>query len=121
MFRKSLIGDQTVFQNTQVFDTNFVPEQFLHRDTQMAELAFQMLPGMRGDRPLNTIIRGLLGTGKTTSVQALFAQIRENTRKLVPVMINCQVASTKFNVLAVMYHALSGQSTPETGTSSMAM
>ncbi|MDG6251268.1 ORC1-type DNA replication protein [Methanocalculus sp.] len=117
MFRKTLMGDQTVFQNTQVFDTNFVPEQLMHRDTQMAELAFQLLPGMRGNRPLNTIIRGLPGTGKTTSVQALFAQVRENTQKLMPLKINCALASTKFNVLAAMYQKLSGQDPPETGTS----
>jgi cell division control protein 6 len=117
MIRKILMSDQTLFQNIQVFDTDFVPEQLMHRDTQMGELAFQMMPGMRGNHPLNTIIRGLPGTGKTTSVETLFTQIRENTKKLVPVMINCEVARTKFNVLSFIYQALSGQSPPETGTS----
>jgi Cdc6-like AAA superfamily ATPase len=103
MTRKFLMADETVFQDFQVFETHFVPEQFVHRDAQMADLAFQMMPGMKGNRPLNTIIRGLPGTGKTTSVRTLFNEIEETTRKLVPVYVNCQTNQTKFAVLSEIY------------------
>ena len=59
------------------------PEQFEFRDAQMRELAFQIRPGLRGGRPLNTICKGLPGTGKTTSIRKLFAEIEETTKKLV--------------------------------------
>jgi len=117
MKRDLLMCDETLFRDPEVFEIDYVPEQFNHRETQMRELAFQIKPGLRGGRPLNTICRGLPGTGKTTSVRKLLAQIEESTRKLIPVYINCQIDNTKFAIFAQIYQKLSGHLPPASGTS----
>jgi cell division control protein 6 len=116
--KKSLLmWDETLFRDPEVFEIDYIPEQFNHRETQMRELAFQIQPGLRGGRPLNSICRGLPGTGKTTSVRKLFAEIEETTRKLIPIYINCQIDNTKFAIFSQIYRKLSGHLPPASGTS----
>jgi len=118
MMKKNLLmWDETLFRDPEVFEIDYVPEQFNHRDAQIRELAFQVRPGMRGARPLNTICRGLPGTGKTTSVRKVLADIEEATKKLVPVYINCQIDNTKFAIFSQIYRRVTGHPPPASGTS----
>jgi cell division control protein 6 len=117
MKKNLLMWDETLFRDPEVFEIDYVPEQFNHRETQMRELAFQIQPGLRGGRPLNSICRGLPGTGKTTSVRKLFAEIEETTKKLIPIYINCQIDNTKFAIFSQIYRKLSGHLPPASGTS----
>ena len=117
MKKDLLMWDETIFRDPEVLEIDYVPEQFEFRDTQMRELAFQIKPGMRGGRPLNTVCKGLPGTGKTTSVRKLFAEIEETTKKLVPVYINCQIDNTKFAIISQIYKKLAGHLPPSSGTS----
>ena len=117
MKKSLLMWDETLFRDPEVLEIDYVPEQFEFRDAQMRELAFQIRPGLRGGRPLNTICKGLPGTGKTTSVRKLFAEIEESTKKLVPVYINCQIDNTKFAIISQIYRKLVGHLPPSSGTS----
>ena len=117
MKKNLLMWDETLFRDPEVFEIDHVPEQFNHRDAQIQELAFQVKPGMRGARPLNTICRGLPGTGKTTSVKMVFSEIEDATKKLVPVYINCQIDNTKFAIFSQIYRRVTGHPAPPSGTS----
>jgi archaeal cell division control protein 6 len=117
MKKNLLMWDETLFRDPEVLEIDYVPEQFEFRDVQMRELAFQIRPGLRGGRPLNTVCKGLPGTGKTTSIRKLFAEIEETTKKLVPVYINCQIDNTKFAILSQIYKKLAGHLPPSSGTS----
>jgi cell division control protein 6 len=117
MKKNLLMWDETLFRDPEVLEIDYVPEQFEFRDAQMRELAFQIRPGLRGGRPLNTICKGLPGTGKTTSIRKLFTEIEETTKKLVPVYINCQIDNTKFAIVSQIYRKLSGHLPPSSGTS----
>jgi cell division control protein 6 len=117
MKKNLLMWDETLFRDPEVLEIDYVPEQFEFRDTQMRELAFQIRPGLRGGRPLNTICKGLPGTGKTTSIRKLFTEIEETTKKLVPVYINCQIDNTKFAIISQIYRKLVGHLPPSSGTS----
>jgi cell division control protein 6 len=117
MTKNLLMWDETLFRDPEVFEFDYVPEQFQFREDQMRELAFQIRPGMRGGTPLNAICKGLPGTGKTTSVRKLFTEINENTKKLVPVYINCQIDNTKFAIFSQIYRKLTGHLPPASGTS----
>jgi len=117
MKKNLLMWDESLFRDPEVFEIDYVPEQFEFRDTQMQELAFQIRPGIRGGRPLNTICKGLPGSGKTTSIKKLFLEVEETTKKLVPVHINCQIDNTKFAILSQIYRKLSGHLPPASGTS----
>lgn len=117
MKKNLLMWDETLFRDPEVFEFDFVPEQFQFRENQMRELAFQIRPGMRGGRPLNSICKGLPGTGKTTSVRKLFSEISDATKKLVPVYVNCQIDNTKFAIFSQIYRKLTGHLPPASGTS----
>lgn len=112
-----LMWDESLFRDPDVFEIDYVPDQFEFRDAQMRELAFQIRPGLRGGRPLNTICKGLPGTGKTTSIRKLFAEVEESTKKLVPVHVNCQIDNTKYAIISQIYRKLSGHLPPASGTS----
>ena len=117
MKKSLLMWDESLFREPEVFELDYVPEQFQHREDQMKELAFQVRPGLKGARPLNTVCRGLPGTGKTTSVRKLFSEIEETTKKLVPVYVNCQIDNTKFAIFSQIYRRLAGHLPPASGTS----
>jgi len=117
MKKDLLMWDETLFRDIGVFEIDYIPEEFNHRDEQIQELAFQIRPGMHGGRPLNSIIRGVPGTGKTTSVKKIFSDVEDTTKKIVPVYVNCQNDNTKFAIFSQIYQKISGRLPPATGTS----
>jgi archaeal cell division control protein 6 len=117
MKKDLLMWDETLFRDPEVFEIDYVPEQFNYRDDQIKELAFQIRPALRGGRPLNTVCRGLPGTGKTTCVKKLFEEISTTTKKVLPVYINCQIDNTKFAIFSQIYRKLTGHLPPPSGTS----
>lgn len=121
MKKNLLMWDETLFRDPEVFEIDFVPEQFDFRDSQIRELAFQVKPAMKGARPLNTICRGPPGTGKTTSIKKLFEEVEETTQKIIPVLVNCQIENTKFAIFSRIYGKLSSRPPPASGTSFKAL
>jgi archaeal cell division control protein 6 len=117
MKKDLLMWDETLFRDPEVFEIDYMPEQFNYRDDQIKELAFQIRPSLRGGRPLNTVCRGLPGTGKTTCVKKLFEEITTTTKKVLPVYINCQIDNTKFAIFSQIYRKLTGHLPPPSGTS----
>ena len=117
MKKDLLMWDETLFRDVEVFEIDYMPEQFDFRDSQIRELAINVKPGLAGARPLNTICKGLPGTGKTTTVKMLFSDIEEKTQKIIPVYINCQIDNTKFAIFSQIYKKLSKRPPPASGTS----
>ncbi|MBO4523010.1 MAG: ORC1-type DNA replication protein [Methanomicrobium sp.] len=117
MKKDLLMWDETLFRDVEVFEIDYMPEQFYFRDSQIRELAINVKPGLAGARPLNTICKGLPGTGKTTTVKMLFSDIEEKTQKIIPVYINCQIDNTKFAIFSQIYKKLTKRPPPASGTS----
>ncbi len=117
MKKDLLMWDETLFRDIEVFEIDYMPEQFDFRDSQIRELAINVKPGIAGARPLNTICKGLPGTGKTTTVKMLFSDIEEKTKKIIPVYINCQIDNTKFAIFSQIYKKLTKRPPPASGTS----
>ena len=103
MKKNLLMWDETLFRDPEVLEIDYVPEQFEFRDDQMRELAFQIRPGLRGGRPMNSVCKGLPGTGRPRASGNSFQEIEETTKKLVPVYINCQIDNTKFAIISQIY------------------
>lgn len=116
MKKNLLMWDQTLFRDIEVFDISFVPEQFDYRDEQIERLAFAVKPALMGGNILNTICRGVPGTGKTTSVKKFFEEIEGATTKIVPIHINCQIDSTEYAIFSRIYTKLTKNSQPSSGT-----
>jgi cell division control protein 6 len=114
-YRDILTHDHTLFVDREVFEADFVPGQFGHREAQIRELAWLAAPGLQGNTPSCAILRGRPGTGKTTSVLRLFSEIEEATRRLAPVHVNCQNERTRYAVFARVLEHLAGHPLPASG------
>ena len=111
-----LSWDETVFRNERVFEIDYLPETFKHRDSQMESLKYALRPATRGSRPLNALVRGPPGTGKTTAVQKLFAELTAVT-DVNTVRVNCQVNDTRYSVFARLFEHVFEYEPPASGVS----
>lgn len=115
--KELLSWDQTLFRNSELFELDHVPEHFLHRDAQMQALMYSIKPALSGSRPLNSLCVGVPGTGKTTAVLKIFEEIEKHTPKIAPVLVNCQVNSTRYAVFSQIFKKLIGYAPPSSGVS----
>jgi cell division control protein 6 len=110
-----LSSEETLFRNQEVFNPDYIPEQFLFRDGQIRELMFCLKPALSGGRPSSAFIHGEPATGKTTSVRLVFKELMEATSNVVPVYINCHLQSSAFRIFSEMRRAVVGMPAPDTG------
>ena len=111
-----LSWDESVFRDERVFEIDYVPETFEHRETQLASLQYALRPAVRGSRPLNTAIRGPPGTGKTTAIVKLFHELA-GQHGVRAVQVNCQVDSTRYAVFSRIFEDIFEYEPPSSGIS----
>lgn len=115
--KEFLSWDQTLFKDSELFELDHIPEYFHHRDTQMQSLMHCIRPALGGGRPVNGLCIGSPGTGKTTAVLKVFEEIEKHSQNVVPVLVNCQVNSTKYAVFSQIFKKIIGYAPPATGAS----
>ena len=111
-----LSWDESVFRDEHVFEIDYVPETFAHRESEMRSLKYALRPAARGSRPLNVIARGPPGTGKTTAVQKVFGELGAQT-DVRTVRVNCQVDSTRYSVFSRVFEGIFEYEPPSSGIS----
>jgi len=111
-----LSWDESVFRDEHVFEIDHVPETFRHRESQLESLKYALRPAVRGSRPLNTVVRGPPGTGKTTAVQKLFGEL-DGQPGVRAVRVNCQVNSTQYAVFSRLFEHIFEYEPPSSGVS----
>lgn len=104
------------FRNLDAFETGYIPEIFNFRDSQMKDLAYALHHGLIGNSPVNMVLRGLPGTGKSTTVYRIFSELEETPSRIVPVYVNCQLERSQFAVFAKIFGKLHGHQPPPSGT-----
>ena len=112
-----LSWDESVFRDERVFEIDYVPETFRHRESQLESLKYALRPAARGSRPLNTVVRGPPGTGKTTAVQKLFAELNAQAGDVRTVRVNCQVNATRYAVFSRLFEDVFDYEPPSSGVS----
>ena len=110
-----LMGDETLFQNINAFNPDYMPENFNFRDSQMEGMAMCIRPAIQGGRPTNSVIMGSCATGKTTALKKVFELVERTTDKVVCCYINCQLHTTRFGIFSQIHKKLFGHQPPETG------
>jgi cell division control protein 6 len=110
-----LRSDETLFRDPEVFEFTFLPEQIHYRDAQVRELAFLLRPALRGGSAGSAVLRGPPGTGKTTTVRRIFAEVAETTKKVVPAYVNCRHDHTPLAVYRSIFAQVCGCPAPSAG------
>ena len=110
-----LMYDESLFQNINAFDPDYVPPNYNFRDTQMEAMAMSIRPALRGGQPSSAIVLGSPATGKTTAIRKVFELVEKNTEKVVCVYINCQIHTTRFGIFSQIFKKVFGHIPPETG------
>jgi len=110
-----LLWDETLFKDPSVLEPDYLPEYFPHRESQLNALKFALKPALRGMRPLNCLLVGPPGTGKTSAVMKVFREVEAHASGVVTVKVNCQLDSTRFAVMSRIYRKLFGISPPNSG------
>ncbi len=117
----SYIEKESFFDNKDALTTNWKPENILHRDQQIDNLASILAPSLRGDDPSNVFVYGSVGTGKTLITKHVTDQLGEvaddEQVDLNILYINCKmkkVADTEYRLLARLAEQL-GAEVPSTG------
>ncbi len=113
--RDYLLSEETLFRNEEVFNPDYLPEEFLYRNAQLRSLSACAKPALRGSKPLNAFLFGVPATGKTTSVRFVFDELKKSTDKVVCVHINCQIYSTPYKIFSEIHRVVFGFAPPETG------
>ena len=117
----SYIDKDSYFKNKEALTTNWKPENILHRDDQINNLASILAPSLRGDDPSNVFIYGSVGTGKTLITKHVTDELRtvadDEEVDLNIIYINCKMkkaAQTEYRLLAKLAEEL-GDEVPSTG------
>ncbi len=110
-----LMHDETIFRDISVFNPDYVPDKFLHRESQMDALTLCLRPALRGGKPINAVVVGSCATGKTTAIKKIFEKVEEYSDKILCVYINCQLHTTRYNIFSQIYQKIFGHLPPETG------
>ncbi|GAB3041751.1 ORC1-type DNA replication protein [Natronobiforma cellulositropha] len=114
---RMLSWDESVFRDEHVFEIDYLPETFHHRDSQMQGLTYALRPAVRGSRPLNVLVRGPPGTGKTTAIQKLFGEVAMQTQDVRTIRVNCQVNATRYSVFSRLFEGCFDYEPPSSGIS----
>ncbi len=110
-----LMFDETVFQNINAFNPDYMPANYNFRDSQMEGMAMSIRPAIRGGRPTNSVVLGSCATGKTTAVKKVFELVEKSTDNVVCCYINCQLHTTRFGIFSQIHKKIFGHQPPETG------
>ena len=111
--KRLLRADQTLFRDPDVFDFAYMPDHLHHRDAQIQELAFLL----QGAGPRNAVLRGPLGTGKTTTIRWIFSMAREEPGQVALAYINCHHDHTQLAVYRSIFEQVCGCPAPLADTS----
>jgi cell division control protein 6 len=120
LFEKFL-EKKSIFTNKEALQSRYTPEDIMHRDEQIDNIAHILAPALRMEKPSNLFIYGKTGTGKTLSARFTTNQMLElANKKNIPLdvlYVNCKlkkVVDTEYRLIAELARHF-GKNIPTTG------
>lgn len=118
---EKFLSKKSLFKKKSALQANYTPEQILHRDEQIKQLANILAPCLKGDKPSNIFIYGKTGTGKTLVAKYVSSQLikisEERELPLKIVYVNCKlkkISDTEYRLIAQLAREF-GTAIPPTG------
>jgi len=120
-FFEEFLDRESLFKDRSVLLSSFRPENILHRDKEINQIAGILAPVLKQERPSNLFVYGNTGTGKTLTIKHITDNITQiASEKKIPLKIiysNCKlkkVADTEYRLIAHLA-SFFGRSIPPTG------
>ena len=120
-FFEEYLKSTSIFKEKSVFQPNFNPDEFSHRDEQIKAIAAILAPALRRQKASNVFIYGKTGTGKTLCVNHVAANMlnlaASHSLPLTIISVNCKlrrVADTEYRLIAELSRQLN-HDVPSTG------
>jgi len=118
---------KSIFKNKQVLQIDYFPENILHREQQIKQVASVLACSLRLEKPSNLFVYGKTGTGKTLILKYVANQLLKKSKELKTPLnilyINCKlkkVSDTEYRILTEIMNQL-GQKVPFTGLPTQAI
>jgi cell division control protein 6 len=118
---------KSIFKNKHVLQIDYAPENILHRQQQIKQVASILACSLRFEKPSNLFVYGKTGTGKTLVIKHVANQLLKKSKELkIPLnilYINCKlkkVSDTEYRILAEIMDQL-GNPVPFTGLPTQAI
>jgi cell division control protein 6 len=115
------ITKEPLFMDKSVLQSNYNPEDILHREKEIEQIASILAPTLKFQKPSNLFVYGKTGTGKTLTVQHITKNLLEvsksNDIPLRVIYVNCKlkkVADTEYRLVAHLAREF-GRAIPSTG------
>ena len=120
-FFDDYLDKEPLFTNKKYLQSNYTPQEIMHRDDQIEQIAGILAPALRMEKPSNLFIYGKTGSGKTVVSKYVSEQLMKISKeKNVPlriVYLNCKmkrVSDTEYRIIAQLTNSLGGK-VPATG------
>ena len=118
---ENYLKQEPLFLDKKDLQSNYYPENILHREEQIQKVAAIMAPALRGEKPSNMFIYGKTGSGKTLTIKHVCENMMEiakkNSLKVNIFYLNCKlkrVSDTEYRLIAELARALNTE-IPATG------
>ncbi|HEV8289641.1 MAG TPA: AAA family ATPase [Candidatus Norongarragalinales archaeon] len=96
---KEIREKRGIIKSEAALQPDFLPAELPAREAQIKQLALALAPAANGEKPGNAFIHGTPGTGKTSVVKKVFAELNEYSSKPWTAFVNCWQSSTKMAIL----------------------
>lgn len=101
----SLNEENRIFKNELAFNQEYIPEEILHRENQIKEIAYSLKGIVKGVKE-NVFLHGPTGTGKTSCARYVLRELENYSEKAVGIYLNCWNYSTRYSVLNQIAYSL---------------
>ena len=91
-----------LIKNKKILQTTYIPEVLPHRKEQINRIVSILAIALNDERPLNIIVYGKTGTGKTAVMNYIgkeLAKADPSNEKCYYLYVNCEVVDTEYSVL----------------------
>ena len=120
-FFDNYLEKEPLFTNKKYLQSNYTPQEIMHRDDQIEQIAGILAPALRMEKPSNIFIYGKTGSGKTVVSKYVSEQLinisKEKGVSLKIVYLNCKmkrISDTEYRIIAQLTNSLGGK-VPATG------
>lgn len=94
-----------IFKNEEVFSPEYLPNEIIHRDKEVKEIAY-FIKGVLKGNPANVFLHGPTGSGKTSCAKYVLKELEEYSGKVKNIYINCWHYSTRYSILSQIAYSL---------------